>query len=109
MRRACLFIAVVVSVGRSCFAADPGPSTRPAREVYLRLAGEVEANLQKEILDRWFPGAVDDRGGGFVENYGNDWKRTPGNDKSLVYQSRLTWMSAQAAHASPPRPSCTWP
>ena len=65
--------------------------------MYLRLAAEAEENLQKEILDRFFPMTVDEENGGFVENFGVDWKRAPGNNKSIVYQSRLTWTSAQAA------------
>jgi mannobiose 2-epimerase len=95
MRVRCLIAAVVLSYSSVCLTAQP--ESPPSRQEYLRLAGEVEANLQNEILDRWFPATVDKRGGGFFENYQNDWKRTPGDNKSLVYQSRLTWTSAQAA------------
>ena len=55
------------------FAPDAAPSTRPSRDVYLRIAGEVENNLQKEILDRFFPMAADEKYGGFHDNYGTDW------------------------------------
>jgi len=97
MKFDCVVAAVVLSYGAACLAAQPGPS----KQEYLRLAGEVEQNLQKEILDKWFPAAVDEQGDGFHENFGNDWKRTPGRDKNLVYQSRLTWTSAQAARRFP--------
>jgi cellobiose epimerase len=75
--------------------------TPPTRENYLRIAAECEANLQTEILDKWFPVAVDERGGGFFENYSIDWKRGAGDNKSIVYQSRCTWTSAQAARRFP--------
>jgi mannobiose 2-epimerase len=65
--------------------------------VYRHLADEIESNLQKEILDRWFPAAADTKEGGFHENFNLDWTRGSGDNKSIVYQSRLTWTAAQAA------------
>ena len=82
-------------------AGEPAPSTPPTKEAYLRIANEVEANLQKEILDKWFPVAVDEQGGGFHENYALDWAKMAGDNKSIVYQSRLTWTSAEAARRFP--------
>jgi mannobiose 2-epimerase len=83
------------------FSADRGVAAdsvaQPSAADYRRIAGETDTNFQKEILDKWFPRAVDERGGGFYENYNADWSRGSGNNKSLVYQSRLTWTSAQAA------------
>jgi mannobiose 2-epimerase len=87
--------------GAHCPAADAPASTRPVKETYLRIADEVEANLQKEILEKFFPATVDEQGGGFHENYGLDWTRVAGNNKSIVYQSRLTWTSAEAARRFP--------
>ncbi len=84
-------------------AADPGPAARPTKAVYLRIADEVTANLQSQILDKFFPATVDEKGGGFFENYRLDWTRGAGDNKSIVYQSRLTWMSAQAARFFPAR------
>jgi len=84
-------------------AREDETSLQPGREACLRLAGEVEANLKQEILDRWFPAAVDEAGGGFFENFSVDWTRQPGSDKSIVYQSRLTWTAAQAARRFPER------
>jgi len=75
----------------------------PSKEAYLRLAAETENNLQHEILDRFFPRTADEQGSGFVEDFSVDWKRGSGNNKSIVYQSRLTWTSAQAAMRFPDR------
>jgi mannobiose 2-epimerase len=83
--------------------ADDAPSIRPVKETYLRIANEVEANLQKEILEKFFPVTVDEQGGGFYENYSLNWTRAAGSNKSIVYQSRLTWTSAQAARRFPAR------
>jgi len=97
-----LFASSLVLLGVSNVgAADTGPATRPTKEVYLRIADEVTANLQSQILDKFFPATVDEKGGGFFENYGLDWSRGAGDNKSIVYQSRLTWTSAQAARRFP--------
>ena len=67
---------------------------------YRRLAQETEDNLQKQVLAQWFPRAFDPAGG-FFQNYAEDWTRGSGNEKSLVYQARLTWVAAQAAAHTP--------
>lgn len=100
MKMLCLIgFVCVATLAASAPAADP--TTRASREEYLRIADEIDANLQREILDRFFPATVDEQGGGFFENYGVDWTRLPGQAKSIVYQSRLTWTSAQAARQVP--------
>jgi cellobiose epimerase len=97
--RALIFIAAIFVSVPAVFAGDV---SRPSPEDYRRIAAETDANLQHEILDKWFPAAVDEPGGGFYENFSANWTLTPGNAvKSLVYQSRLTWTSAQAARLYP--------
>ena len=72
----------------------------PSTGDYLRIALEVEENLQRHVLGQWFPCAVDARGG-FHQNYAEDWSPLPAADRSVVYQSRLTWLSASAARRYP--------
>jgi mannobiose 2-epimerase len=86
-------------------AADSTSAIQPTKAEYLRIASEVETNLQSQILDKFFPVAADEKQGGFFENYGLDWTRLPGEGKSIVYQSRLTWTSAQAARRIPEKAS----
>ncbi len=98
------FLPVLGGFLISCATVYPAgdvPATRPTKETYLRLAAETEANLQKEILQKFFPATVDEQGGGFHENYSLNWSRTAGNNKSIVFQGRLTWTSAQAARRFP--------
>jgi hypothetical protein len=95
---ACISMVVGTWYGDAEGLALPVSSTNGE---YLRIADEVEANLQNHILDKFFPAAADEKGGGFFENYGLDWTRQPGDAKSIVYQSRLTWTSAQAAQRFP--------
>jgi mannobiose 2-epimerase len=95
---ACISMVVGPWDGDAEGSAPPGS---PTKGEYVRIADEVEANLRNQILDKFFPTAADENGGGFFENYGLDWTRQPGDTKSIVYQSRLTWTSAQAAQRSP--------
>lgn len=96
-----LAVALVLLPASRTAAAEPAPTTGPSKSVYLRLADEMEANLRTEILDKFFPTTADEQGGGFFENYGLDWSRQPGGAKSIVYQGRLTWTSAEAARRFP--------
>lgn len=63
---------------------------------YRRLSEETEANLKSHVLAKWYPAALDREKGGFHQNFLVDWKRGTGGERSLVYQSRLTWTAAQA-------------
>ena len=99
-----LWVAASISMVVGIWYGDAEGSALPVSPTqgeYLRIAEEVEANLQNHILDKFFPTAADEKGGGFFENYGLDWARQPGDAKSIVYQSRLTWTSAQAAQRFP--------
>src|SRR5579862_9054019 len=94
--------SVVVLLGYpAALLAVNEPSTQPSPEAYRLFAAQVDENLQKEILDKFFPVAVDEQGGGFYENFGLDWKRGATGGKSIVYQSRLTWTSAKADQRFP--------
>jgi len=77
-------------------------ATRPDADNYRRLASEVEGVLKKDVLEKFFPAADDEQGGGFFENFSANWTRSPNNaTRSIVYQSRLTWLAAQAAVFDP--------
>jgi mannobiose 2-epimerase len=74
-----------------------GQDSKPSSDAYRRIAGEVETSLRRDVLDKWFPAAVDRQGAGFRENFAADWSRSWDGERNIVYQSRLTWLSAQAA------------
>lgn len=90
----CLTLLVGLAVGS--YAQDRRVVS-PTRSDYLRIAGEVERNLNQQVLAKWFPASVDDVQGGFHQNYGEAWDRIPNRDRAIVYQSRLTWLAAAAA------------
>ena len=91
------FVCGCRSAAQTAPATQPLPTPPPAdAATYRRLADDVDANLQKQVLAQWFPRAVDPAGG-FYQNYGEDWTRGASDDKAIVYQARLTWVAAQAA------------
>src|SRR5690349_7734988 len=73
----------------------------PNKSNYLHIRDEVENNLQRQVLAMWFPRAVDNSNGGFHEGYDEQWKPEGSpTQRSIVYQSRLTWTAGQAASRS---------
>ncbi len=89
-----MFLPALLSL--LCLSQAAAQTLTAYAAAYHRLAGETEASLQKQVLPQWFPRSVDPTGG-FFQNYTEDWKRGTGNEKSVVYQARLTWVAAQAA------------
>src|SRR5829696_2422183 len=59
-------------------------------------AAAMEENLSKHVLLPWASRAVDRERGGFHQTYAEDWKEKPDIARSVVHQSRLTWMFAKA-------------
>lgn len=87
-----------------CLGALPaiGATSTPPTDAatYRQLADEAETNLQAQVLAMWFPRAVDAQGG-FAQNFGEDWTPGASDGRAIVYQSRLTWVAAQAAMHDP--------
>jgi mannobiose 2-epimerase len=95
----CLFAAgLMLAIGAA--RATSAPSTL-SPEALRRTAAEVDASLHRDVLSKWFPAAVDGDGGGFFQNFGADWGRRSDGERSIVYQSRLTWVAATAAQREP--------
>lgn len=93
-----LGLTVALCAAQAQTPTTVSPAADPA--AYRHLAAETEGNLQRQVLAQWFPRSVDP-GGGFYQNYSEDWTREASNDKAIVYQARLTWVAAQAATRFP--------
>jgi mannobiose 2-epimerase len=66
----------------------------------LSLADELDASLWQDLIAPWFPACVDPSGG-FFQNFSRDWMLEESPEESaergLVFQSRMTWLSATLA------------
>src|SRR5690349_13588568 len=92
LRRTTLCMLLLSVLSGAVSASEPvhqeaGRDTLPAPSpaAYRQFAGEAEANLQAQVLAKWFPAALDTAQGGFHQNFHEDWTRDPKSDKSLVY------------------------
>lgn len=105
-----LLSAASVVFGQAPATTAPTSPLGPTKDSYLRIAAEVEKSLQDDDLKKFFPATVDNQGGGFFESFSQNWTHTGINGRgdastdttrSVVYQSRLTWLAAQAAMRYP--------
>ena len=94
-------LPLVVTAHGVALGLHPRAENPPTPATYQRLADAVEGHWRREVLAVWFPRCVDMRRGGFSPSFHEDW--TPGeqNDKTLVFQSRMTWVCAQVAMKYP--------
>lgn len=88
------------------WAAAAGEEFRPAAyppgpPSYTKLASLVERHLREEVLAVWFPRCVDQQRGGFFPHFRADWSPGDRNDKTLVFQSRMTWVAAEVSRRLP--------
>ena len=100
---ALLCTAPRISRGSAFASGPPKPITylEPTRSTYLKFAEEIEGALRRDVLDVWFPRAVDNEHGGFRSDFARDWSPDRGRGKFSVFQARMTWMSSQIAMRRP--------
>lgn len=65
------------------------------------LASEMEAVLQKHVLDAWFPVCIDSEAGGFHQSFDRQWRRYSDGGRMLEFQARHTRSLAQLSEAYP--------
>lgn len=63
----------------------------------LKLADLIEKSIQTEMLNLWYPRAVDTVYGGFLCTFTYDWQPTGPQDKMIVTQARHTWSNSKAS------------
>ena len=71
-------------------------ATTPLRAAE-ELRDEIEQSLRKGILEVWFPRSLDREHGGFLCDFDYQWQPTGAQPKTIVFQSRLTWLASRAA------------
>lgn len=65
------------------------------------LASALTDCLWQDILNPWFPRCVDAERG-YHQEFAADWSRLPSDEHSLVFQSRMLWVSATVAELGHP-------
>lgn len=96
---ACVFLAPAATLlSAAPFKVEQGPLGATS---YVRLADEMEDHLRQGVLRSWFPKCVDHENGGFRPSYLNDGSPGTENEKTIVFQSRMTWVAAQIVMRRP--------
>lgn len=67
----------------------------------LVIAAQMENSVQTEMLNKWYPLAVDTVYGGFLSTFTYDFTPTGPQDKMIVTQARHIWTNARAAQRYP--------
>jgi mannobiose 2-epimerase len=65
------------------------------------LANTLENSIKTELLNKWYPLAIDTVHGGFLTSFSYDFKPTGDQDKMIVSQARHLWSSSKAAIVYP--------
>jgi cellobiose epimerase len=67
----------------------------------LILAAEMENSLQQNLLQTWYPKAIDFDSGGYYSNFNAEFELKPQQTKMIVTQARHLWSNAKAAERYP--------
>jgi mannobiose 2-epimerase len=79
----------------------PGESPGSADREPVFLADSLERHLRGQVLSCWFPRCIDHLRYGYHQSYLRDWTHGPPEPKSLVFQSRMTWVTGTVARLRP--------
>src|SRR5664279_1111098 len=88
-----LFIAFIGS--QSALAQSVSKSEAGTERRTIAIA--MEESLKHELLDIYYPRALDTVYGGFLSSFTYDFKPTGSQEKMIVTQSRHTWTNSKAA------------
>src|SRR5262245_48478993 len=67
----------------------------------LEYAATIERSIHDDLLNRWYPQAIDTLYGGFLTTFTYDFNPTEPQNKFIVTQARHTWSNALASMLYP--------
>ena len=87
----CAFLLVVLATCRS---------SEISKERF-QLADQIEHSAKTELLNKWYPDAMDTIYGGYLSTFTYDFKPTGEQNKMIVSQARHVWTTAKASMTYP--------
>jgi mannobiose 2-epimerase len=69
-----------------------------------KLAKEIEHSIHRQLLNKWYPQAIDINYGGFLSNFSYDFRPEEKQEKMIVSQARHFWTTSKAALYYPGSP-----
>ncbi len=85
---------LLISVVAGILACQPATSEQAETD---KIADEIEQSLKNNLLDTWYPKAIDKEYGGYYSNFTSDFQVKEQQVKMIVTQSRHLWSNAKAA------------
>ena len=78
-------------------AAQPAPTRALLAKGREVLAADLEHALRRDVLEAWYPRAVDSTAGGFLSRFDYRWRPVGDQQKMIVSQARHVWTTARLA------------
>lgn len=100
MIRLILPAVVLLAAGLAAAQSAPPPESVPQAISAAELADQIDAALQRELAN-WYPRTVNREAGGFNQSYDSTWQLKEDRLRSVVFQSRMTWVAATIARERP--------
>jgi len=66
-------------------------------DIREKLASEIEASIQTQLINKWYPTAIDSVHGGFLSNFTYDFVPEEKQEKMIVSQARHIWTTSKAS------------
>ena len=94
---------IALAVFTSCQTEKKSQSTERS---YHSIADEMEISLRENLLETWYPKAIDKDSGGYFSNFTYDFQvKDDAQEKMIVTQARHLWSNSKAAKKYPNHPS----
>lgn len=91
-----LFIFLLFLIPEIIFSQANNDIPRSKEGERKQLETVLEESLGRDILNPWYPKAIDEMDGGFLTQFTFDFKPTDKQDKMIVSQARHVWVNAKA-------------
>lgn len=92
-------IFLVLALFSACQTPDKSQSTESK---YGLIAEEMELSLRTNLLETWYPKAIDKDSGGYFSNFTYDFQlKDDAQEKMIVTQARHLWSNSKAAKIYP--------
>ncbi|WP_018613308.1 AGE family epimerase/isomerase [Segetibacter koreensis] len=101
MKRIVFAFLLFISYALFSSAITAQTKNSQTKDERMKIAAEMENSIQTELLNKWYPQAVDSVYGGFLSTFTYDFKPTGPHDKMIVTQARHIWTTSKASQLYP--------
>ena len=93
-----VLFGVLIVLNFSCSQSERGAAPT------ISMADEIESVFRKDVIDLWYPRAIDSLYGGYLSDFNFQWKLEGTQNKMIVSQARHVWTCSKLAELFPEGP-----